>query len=171
MGQARLTPKILHISVEATNRAWVNALGFMSNLEELVISNAQPSSLGAKVLQSFIIQPIIPGAISIPGESSTPLCPLLRRFVLKYRRWLRPSEEFDLVPVFSSMIKSRHYSSYPLRSFSLWITDYQENPFELIEGSTTSYEGFDHLRRAMGHKWKDFDDFPLRTRTMRRLNR
>ena len=171
LGQTLQTLRILHISIEATNQAWVNALGFMSNLEELVISNAQPSSLGAKVLQSFIIQPIIPGAISIPGESSAPLCPLLRRFVLKYRRWLRPSEEFDLVPVFWSMIKSRHYSSYPLRSFSLWITDYQENPFELIERSTTSYEGFDHLRRAMGHKWKHFGDFTLRTRTMRHLNR
>ena len=152
LGEMLLTPQILHSGIEATNQAWVNALGFMSNLKELVIYNAQPCSLRAKALQSLI-----------PGESEEPLCPVLRRFGLKYNRWLRPSEEFDLVPIFSSIIKSRHYSNYPLQSFSLWIPAYQEPPFELIDGSTTSYQGFIRLRGAMGHKWKDFDDFPTPT--------
>src|SRR5258706_5315980 len=39
----RLMPRILHISIEATNQAWMKAFTFMSNLEELVIDNVQPS--------------------------------------------------------------------------------------------------------------------------------
>ena len=149
LGQTRLTPKSLHISIEATNRAWVNALGFMSNLEELVISNARPCSLGAKVLQSLVVQPIILGAISIPGEPGAPLCPLLRRFVLRYRRWLRLSEEFDLISVFESIIQSRQHSNHSLTRFSLWITGYPRGPLELIEESQLSVRGFDHLRELI----------------------
>ena len=96
LGLTQLMPKILHISVEATNQAWVNALGLMPNLEELVICNARPCSLGAKVLQALIVQPTYAhatnlGVTSTPGESGSPLCPLLRCFGLKYDRWLRPS--------------------------------------------------------------------------------
>jgi hypothetical protein len=56
--ESRLAPQILHISIEATNQAWIKSLAFMSNLEELVIDNAQPSSLGAKVLQSLVVHPV-----------------------------------------------------------------------------------------------------------------
>jgi len=39
---SRLAPRILHITIEATNRAWITALAFMSELEELVIGSARP---------------------------------------------------------------------------------------------------------------------------------
>ena len=52
LGERRLAPKILHISIEATNQAWISALVFMSDLEELVIESAGPSSLGVKVIQA-----------------------------------------------------------------------------------------------------------------------
>ena len=148
LGQARLTPKILHIRVEATNQAWVNALHFMSNLEELVISNARPSSLRAKALQSLIIQPvhaIIPGAAFIPGGSEEPLCPVLQRFGLKYDRWLRPSEEFDLTSVFESIIQSRQNSNCSLKSFSIWIPGSHISPLKLIERSQLSVTHFYYL--------------------------
>ena len=147
LGEMQLTPQILHIGIEATNQAWVNALGFMSNLKELVIYNARPSSLRAKVLQSLFIQATYAsdlGANSTPRGPCAPLCPLLRRFGLKYDRWLRPSEEFDLVPVFWSMI----HSNCSLQSFILWIPDYRQ-PFKLIDGPTKSYQEFDRLREAL----------------------
>ena len=137
LGQTRLTPKSLHISIEATSQAWVNALGFMSNLEELVVSNARPCSLGAKALESLIIQPVHASnlsATSTPGELGAPSCPLLQRFGLKYNRWLRPCEEFDLISVFGSIIRSRQYSKCPLQRFSVWVPGYQKDPIELIEG-------------------------------------
>jgi len=43
LGERRLAPQILHITIEATSQAWVNALISMAHLEELVIGNARPS--------------------------------------------------------------------------------------------------------------------------------
>ena len=148
LGQRRLAPKILHISINATNQAWVNALAFMSHLEELVIHNARPCSLGAKVFQSLVVQrghTSNSGATSTPRESCAPLCPSLRRFGLKYDRWLRPSERFDLIPVFKSIIQSRKQSDYSLKRFGLWTGSGQKYPLELIEGSQMSAKAFDRL--------------------------
>ena len=148
-GGSQLAPKILHISIQATNQAWVNALGFMSDLEELSIHNAHPSSLGATVFQSFVVQPVHAsnvGAPSTPGRFSAPICPSLRRFRLNYDRWLRPSEEFDLEPVFVSIIQSRRQSKCPLQSFNLCIMGDQEAPIELTEESDISDKGFNRLR-------------------------
>ena len=58
LGECRLAPKSLHISIQATNEAWMSSLVFMSGLEELVIHSAQPSSLGAKVFQSLVVHPV-----------------------------------------------------------------------------------------------------------------
>ena len=152
LGEGRLAPRILHISIEAISRAWVNSLALMSNLEELVIHSARPSSLGTKVLQSLVIQPVHAGDLdgrSTPGASGAPLCPLLQRFGLKYDRWLRPSEEFDLIPVFASIIQSRQHSNCSLRSFGLWTWSGQKEALELIEGSQINVEKFDYLHRMM----------------------
>ena len=155
LGESRLHPQILHISIEASNQAWVNALVFMSSLEELVIHNARPSSLGAKVFQSLMVQPVSashPGAISIHGDLAAPLCPSLRRFGLKYDRWLRPSEQFDLIPAFVSIIRSRQQSIYSLESFRVWTTRDKQYPLELIERSLTSVYGFRRLAEESGIK-------------------
>ena len=144
----RLAPKILHISLKATDQAWVNALAFMSNLEELVIHNTQPSSLGAKFFQSLVAQPVHArnlGAGSVYGEVSAPLCPLLRRFGLKYDRWLRQSEQIAWIPIFVSVIRSRQRSKCPLQSFNLWISSNQMDPLQLIERSQLSIKGFMRL--------------------------
>ena len=144
LGERRLSPQILHISIEAANQAWMSALGFMSNLEELVIHNMQPASLGAKVFHSLFIQP------GHAGNLRAPLCPLLRRFGLKYDRWLRPSEQFNLIPVFMSIIWSRKHSNYSLESFILWTRSDQNDPLELIERSEISYKGFQRLAKEIG---------------------
>ena len=161
LGERRLAPKILHISIEATNQAWINALNFMSDLEELVIDSAGPSSLGAKVFQALIVQPVHAsnvGARSLPKkwkkspprEWNRPLCPSLKRFGLKHRRWLRQSEEFKLIPDFMSVIMSREYSNYSLQSFSIWMTSNQANPLELIEESRVSRKGLEGLANLSG---------------------
>ena len=149
LGERQLAPKTLHISIQATNQAWMSSLVFMSDLEELVIHGAQPSTLGAKVFQSLVMHPVHTsnmGAISNAGELGAPLCPSLRRFGLNYDRWLRQSEEFDLVPVFMSIIQSRQQSKYSLRSFNLRIMGDQ---VELIEGSGMSDKGFNRLHRKI----------------------
>jgi len=150
--EGRLPPRVLHISIEATTEAWIKAIAFMSNLEELVIDNAEPSSLGAKVLRSLVVPPVYSnnlGTIATPGCRSSPVCPSLRRFGLRYRRWLRPCEPFDLIPEFMSIILSRQQSKFPLQSFQIWIRSDEKDPLELIDGSWMSLSGFERLMNAI----------------------
>ena len=147
--ESRLAPRFLHISVEATSAAWIKALDFMSNLEELVIHNAEPSSLGAKVLESLVVEPVNAyelGNFATPRGWNTLVCPSLRRFGLRYRRWLRPSEHFDLIPVFMSIIRSREQSNFSLHSFRIWTGINQKDPWELIENLSISFQKFEHLK-------------------------
>ena len=153
LGERRLAPRSLHIYIKASNQAWMSALLVMSYLEELVIHNAEPSSLGAKVFQSLVIRPAQagdPGATSTPGALNAPPCPALKRFGLKYDRWLRPSEQFGLIPVFVSIIQSRQHSSCPLRSFRLWMPSNPEDPLELVEESQMSRKGLERLTMESG---------------------
>ncbi len=147
----RLAPRILHISIsiDATNKAWTKALAFMSNPEELVVHNAQPSSLGVEVLQSLVVHPVRAYKLSItatPGKCNILLCPSLKRFGLRYRRWLRPSEYFDLIPVFKSIIQSREQANLSLHSFRIWTRVDQNDPLELTEGLLISLEEFEVLK-------------------------
>ena len=153
LGEHQLAPKTLHISIQATDQAWMSSLIFMSNLEELVIHCAQPSSLGATVLQSLVLRPVHTsnmGMASSPRALSAPLCPSLRRFGLKYNRWLRPTEQFDLIPVLVSFIQSRQHSNYALESFDLWTTSEQRTPLKLIERSRMNIEGLKQLAEESG---------------------
>ena len=146
----RLRPLILHISIEAMTQAWIRALDFMSNLEELVIECAQPSSLGVKSLQSLVVHPAHADDLDTtptPSGWSTPACPSLKLFGLRYRRWLRPSEQFDMIPEFMSIIWSRQHSGFSLKRFCVWTSSDQKDPVELIEGSCISVEGFEWLAK------------------------
>ena len=141
----RLAPRILHIGIEATNQVWIKAFAFMSNLEILVIDNARPSSLGVKALQAFVVHPVHannPGTTATHGGRYTPLCPSLKSFGLRYRRWLRPSEHFDLIPELVSIILSRQQSKFSLQSFCIWK---EMESFELIAGSWISLKAFERL--------------------------
>ena len=142
----RLAPRILRISIEATNLAWTEAFASMSNLEELAIDNAQPSSLGVKALQSLVVHP---STTSTPGEWDTPTLPLLKRFGLRYHRWLRSSEHFDLIPVFMSIVRSRQQSSHSLQSFRIWGSSDQEGRLELIDGSQIGIKLMTHRNRRV----------------------
>jgi len=145
----RLALQILHISIEATNRAWTEALAYMSNLEELVIYNAQPSSLEAASLQPLVLLGVHAYnryAIATSSRCNTPTCPSLKRFGLRYRRWLRPGEHFDLIPVFMSIILSRQKSMFSMESFRIWTKSDEDDPLELIEGWSFSIKGFDRLK-------------------------
>ena len=153
--EGRFAPRILHISIEATDEAWTKAFVFMSNLEELVIENTRPSSLGMKVLQSLVVHTSNLGIIATQGGGNIPACPLLKRFGLRYRRWLRPSEHFDLIPVFMSIIQSRQQSKCPLQSFCIWGSGDQKGPLELVDGSQISLEGFDCLASVSAIKGRN----------------
>ena len=161
LGERQLAPKSLHIGIQATNEAWMSSLVSMSDLEELVIHCAQPSSLKACVFQSLVVHLVQASDMSMtssPGQLGAPLCPSLRRFGLKYDRWLRPTEQFDLIPVLVSFIQSRQHSDYPLESFGLWTTSEQRAPLKLIERSRMIVRRFKRLAK-MSRIEEDLLDF------------
>ena len=144
----------------------MSSLVFMSGLEELVIHCAQPSSLGATLFQSLVVHPVHTSNMDVtssPGELSAPLCPSLRRLALKYDRWLRPTEIFDLIPVFVSFVESRQDSNRALERFDIWTTSNQKDPLALIERSQMSVEGFRRLAEASAPT--DFQVTPLTVKT------
>ena len=146
--EGRLAPRSLYISIEAMDDAWTKAFASMSNLEKLVIDNAQPSSLGVKALQTLVVLPVHANNMDTTATSgawNTTACPSLKQFVLRYRRWLRPSEHFDLIPVFMSIIWSRKWSQCSLKSFRIWGSNGWKEPLELINGLQISAEGFECL--------------------------
>jgi len=136
----------------------------MPHLEELVISNTRPSSLRPNVLQSLIARPVHTdnlSAISTTGEWVAPFCPLLRRFGLKYRRWLRKGEHFDLIPDFLSIISSRTHSNCSIQSFRVWTMGDQEDRLQLVENLQIAPKGFQRLANKSGIKQDDALDLVL----------
>ena len=151
--ESQLAPRNLHISIEAMSWAWTEAFTFMSNLDELVIENAQPSSFGVKVLRSLVVHRVHannPGTTTTHGGQNKPACPSLKRFGLRYRRWLRPTEHFDLIPEFMSIIWSRQQSKCSLQSFRIWGTSDQKDPLELI--GSLSLKGIEGLANVSAIK-------------------
>ena len=158
----RLTPRNLHINIEAMTQAWTTAFAFMSNLEELVIDNAQPSSIGVKALSLLVVLPVHannPGTTTTHGRRNEPACPSLKRFGLRYRRWLRSSEHFDLIPELMSIIWSRQQPKCSLQSFRIWGSSDQQAPLELIEGSQVSFEGVERLANHTAGKGGNLEWF------------
>ena len=108
-----------------------------------MIDSVGPSSLGAKVLRSLIIWPTLRGR-------RAPLCSSLKRLRLKYRRWLRQTERFSLIPDLVYVIQSRERSNYALESLSICMTSNQDDPLELIEESQMSPKGLQRLANESG---------------------
>jgi hypothetical protein len=153
--ESQLAPRILHIGIEAMGWAWTKAFAFMSNLDELVIDSAHPSSLGVKVLQVLVVPSVHANDLDTAdtlGGGDTPVCPSLKRLGLRYRRWLRPCERFHLIPMIISIIWSRQRSEFSLQSFRIWNGSEQKGPLELIEGAWISLTGFEHLAKDSAFK-------------------
>ena len=145
--ESQPTLRILHIGIEATTEAWIDALALMSNLEELVIESARPS-LGVEVLHSLVIYPVHANDMDTtptPAGLNTPVCPSLKRFGLRYRRWLRASEHFDLFPDIMTTTCSRQLSMFPLQSFRVWRRSDKEGLLELVTGSWIRRDEFERL--------------------------
>ena len=161
---ARFTLRVLHVVIEATSQAWITVLGLMADLEELVIESAHPSSLGVTVMQSLIAKPVPPSnpGIKITLMCNARLCPSLKQLALKYRRWLRPSEDFTILPECMSIIWSRQWSNCSLQSFRIWKTNDQQEPLELIEDSNVNFKGFKGLANDGGIEGGNFLDSSVR---------
>jgi len=146
-----LALRSLQIGVTASDQAWIGALSSMQNLEELLLTNLLPTSLHGGFFGAFIATPPDEGdwntALAV-GKWHTAFCPRLKVFGLWYTRWLRPTEEFKLIPTFMAIRWSRDLFTSPLERLHVRLTDDQKEPlglsrdaFELMASSIYVKQG------------------------------
>ena len=142
-----LKPRVLHLDIHCYDRDLINALQLHPNLEELVLGLVRPSALGKKFFNSMVARRLketspLPGPNSVSAQSSgasnhllvAPLLPNLRFFGVRYRRWIRETEEDNITPLLKKIIQSREKTEVPLRSVKFWLNKDtpEEDALELV---------------------------------------
>ena len=130
-----LRPRVLHLDTQCYDQHLITALKLVPQVEELILGLVRPDALGKKFLLAMLAKkgrsnhhPTsndtgegVSGVDSGPAWTAS-LCPNLRIFGLKYRRWLREHENDELTPLFLKLVETRSKSETPLQSFKVWPT-------------------------------------------------
>lgn len=128
-----LRPRILHLDTQCYDQHLITTLKMIPHVEELILGLVRPDALGKKFLLAMAAKrgrghlhgkeagEGASGVDSGPAWTAN-LCPNLRVFGLKYRRWLREYENDDLTPLFRKIVESRSKSDVPLQSLKVWQT-------------------------------------------------
>jgi hypothetical protein len=130
-----LKPRVLHLNTLCYDQHLITTLKMNPGVEELILGLVRPDALGKKFLLAMLAKkgrenthlPNNDAGESVSGTGSGPvwtanLCPKLRAFGLKYRRWLRDYENDELTPLFLKILETRSKSDTPLQSFKVWLT-------------------------------------------------
>jgi hypothetical protein len=130
-----LKPRVLHLDTQCYDQHLITTLKMNPGVEELILGLVRPDALGKKFLLAMLAKkgrenthlPNNDAGESVSGTGSGPvwtanLCPKLRAFGLKYRRWLRDYENDELTPLFLKILETRSKSDTPLQSFKVWLT-------------------------------------------------
>ena len=130
-----LKPRVLHLDTNCYNQHLITALSMIPQVEELVLGLIRPGALGKKFLLAMSAKKgkgnrhptrnVSGGGVS-GGDSglswTVSLCPNLRIFGLKFRRWLGEHEVDELSPLFRRIVETRSKSNTPLQSLKVWPT-------------------------------------------------
>lgn len=130
-----LRPRVLHLDTQCYDQHLITALKMIPQVEELILGLVRPDALGKKFLLAMLakkgrdsLRPMNDDAgDGVSGVATGPtwttgLCPNLKSFGLKYRRWLREHENDELTPLFLKIVETRSKSGTPLQSFMVWPT-------------------------------------------------
>jgi hypothetical protein len=131
-----LRPRVLHLDTQCYDQHLITILKKIPQVEELVLGLVRPHALGKQFLLAMVAKegrgnPNPTSNEAAEGVStidSSPawtasLCPNLRVLGLKYRRWLRESENDELIPLLQKIVETRSKSDMPLHSFKFWPTN------------------------------------------------
>jgi hypothetical protein len=132
LGQATpLKPRSLHLDVQCHDQHLINALEILPELEELYLGVARPDGLGKKFFSALRAKKGKSSHSSSTAYALT-LCPNLRIFGIRYRRWICDAERDEITPLLYGVIESRQKAGAPLQSVKFWATkDLNEQAVEL----------------------------------------
>jgi hypothetical protein len=124
-----IRPQILHIALLCDAMVLLSALQLLPDLVKLNLELPRPSALGRRFFAALLAKPSNISIDQINGNSLYQgieqarwyaiTCPSLKVLQLRYRRWLRESDQLDALPLLLAIGKSRARTSSPLGSFSL----------------------------------------------------
>jgi len=130
-----IKPRILHLDTQCYDHHLITVLEMIPHVEELILGLVRPDALGKKFLLAMVAKrgrgnfhptsiEAGEGVSSVDSGSAwtASLCPNLRVFGLKYRRWLRGYENDEITPLLRRIVETRSKSDNPLQSLKFWQT-------------------------------------------------
>jgi hypothetical protein len=118
-----LKPRVLHLDTQCHDQHLINALSMLPELEELHLGVVRPDGLGKKFFTALQAKK---GRSSSRTVSSTThictLCPALKAFGIRYRRWIREDETDEITPLLRKVIETRQKTDTQLQTFKFWPT-------------------------------------------------
>ena len=128
-----LQPRVLHLATLCEERVLSSILERLPALEELRLDIERPSALGQYFFTSLLAKPtndlkryFHPKRGALPMRMRTwrsAICPSLKKLELKYERWLRETDQLDILPPLMALSWSREGTKTPLESFRLCFKD------------------------------------------------
>ena len=116
--EAPLKPRVLHLETQCHDQHLINALSMLPELEELHLGVVRPDGLGKKYFGALQAKK----GRSARGTHTSTLCPFLKVFGIRYRRWLRDDERDEITPLLRKIVETRLKTDTPLQSFMFWPT-------------------------------------------------
>ena len=121
---------MLHLSVLCDEDLLLSVLKLLPTLNELRLDISRPCVLGRRFFKALLAKPMDDpkGKSDRDWDKYQPkhvenwessVCPSLKRLVLKYERWLRPTDRLDILPPLMAIGWSRSETTVPLESFRL----------------------------------------------------
>ena len=121
--EAPLKPRVLHLDTQCHDQHLINALTMLPELEQLHLGVVRPDGLGKKFFSALQAKK---GRSSSRNVSSTThastLCPVLKAFGIRYRRWIREDETDEIMPLLYKIIETRGKTGTQLQSLKFWPT-------------------------------------------------
>ena len=114
-----LKPRVLHLETQCHDQHLINALLMLPELEELYLGVVRPDGLGKKFFGALQAKK---GKSARHASHISVLCPNLRTFGIRYRRWFRDDEADEITPMLYKIVESRRKTDAPLECLKFWST-------------------------------------------------
>ena len=145
---------VLSLDLIVFSEAILVPLAHLLCLQEFTLRVTTPSRLSCKALKQFYAKPLVcsdkqEGAHRYNwdermGGWQTSLWPRLESLRFEFRRWLRDTEQENIVPLFTTIAGTRTRLDVPLRHFEVFVGDNTTDnvPLQLVGGQLAPLQAF-----------------------------